>query len=149
MRSRPSLVPPFAIIVALALLMASCGPVPAPLTPDAKLAFHATRVVKALDVVRDAAIASNETTPPIISTNSTRTVVLWHRTVVQVIQAVPGGWKTTVKASIFVLTCDVRAYDPTPAYPTPPPCTSQLAPAEVVRLAPYVGLVLIVISEVL
>jgi len=133
------------ILVALALLLASCAKAPPALSPEAVIAFHATRVVKALDVMRDAAIAGNEMAPPAFSIDSTRTVVLWHKTAVQVIQAVPSGWKATVRASIFALTCDVRAFGVSPA----PPCTPQISPAEVLRLSPYIGLVLVVIAEVL
>lgn len=123
--------------------LAGCAPAPKPLSPQATAAFHATRVVQVLDVLRDAAIAANEQVPPVLTTASTRTVVLWHRTAVQTIHAVPSGWQATVKAGLWGLTCHPLAA------PTPPvPCEPQLAPAEVARLQPYVGLALVVIAEV-
>jgi len=140
-RQRPSLAPFIALLVALAFLALGCHDTPPDLTPDAQIAFQATRVVKVLDVVRDAAIAANDLTPPIITTADTRTVVLWHKTSVQVIQVTPGGWKPTVLASIYVLTCH-------PGAGTTQPCTPQLPPAAVARLYPYVGLALVVIAEV-
>jgi len=140
-RQRPSLAPFIALLVALAFLALGCHDTPPDLTPDAQIAFQATRVVKVLDVVRDAAIAANDLTPPIITTADTRTVVLWHKTSVQVIQVTPGGWKPTVLASIYVLTCH-------PVAGTAQPCTPQLPPAAVARLYPYVGLALVVIAEV-
>ena len=141
MRHRPSLTPLIALLVALAFLALGCHDTPPDLTPEAQIAFQATRVVKVLDVVRDAAIAANELTPPIIKTADTRTVVLWHQTAVKVIQATPGGWKPTVVASIYVLTCH-------PGAGTALPCTPQLPPEAVARIYPYVGLALVVIAEV-
>jgi hypothetical protein len=146
-RPRPDLTPFLALWVALAFLALSCTPVPTPLSPDARAAFHATRVVQVLDVVRDAAIAANEVVPPVLSTNATRQVVLWHKTAVQTIQAVPNGWQATVKAGIYTLTCDPYAIANPPPI-SPPPCQSPLAPAEVARLTPYVRLALVVIGEV-
>lgn len=122
------------------MALASCTKQPPDLSPDAVIAFQATRVVKVLDVVRDAAIAANELSPPALTTDTTRTVVLWHKTAIQVIQATPGGWKPTVKASIYALTCHPLAGSG--------PCTPQLPPDAVTRLYPYIGLALVVIAEV-
>ena len=123
------------------LTVSSCAPTPTPLSPEAKTAFYLTRVVKVLDVVRDAAIAGNDLVPPVISTDSTRKVVLWHKSAVQVIQSVPNGWKPTVRSTLYVLTCDPRAGTTTP-------CVPQLGPSEVEHLRPYIGLLLVVIEEV-
>jgi hypothetical protein len=135
------------IVIALAVLVVvlafGCTPAPKPLSPDAQIAFHATRVVAVLDVVRDAAIAAHEVTPPILTTNDTRAVVLWHKTAVQTIQVSPGGWRPTVKAGIYALTCHPLAA------PVPPtPCEPQLPPSALQRIYPYIGLALVVIDEV-
>lgn len=127
------------------LLLTGCAPTPKPLGPEATIAFHATRVVQILDVVRDAAIAANDMTPPLISTDSTRRVVLFHKSAVSIIQVAPTGWKPTVKAGLWELTCHPGAAPASPA----PPCVPQLAPAEVARLTPYVGLALVIIDEVI
>ena len=129
-------------------LSTGCNKTPPALSPEATAAFHATRVIKVLDVVRDAAIAANELIPPAIQTNDTRTVVLWHKTAVQTIAAVPGGWKPTVKAGIYALTCSSAAYVPGPGIPDPVACQPQIPAIANDRLKPYIGLVLIVIAEV-
>jgi len=128
------------ILFLVLIITVGCAPVPAPLSQDAVIAFHATRVVKVLDVIRDATIAANELVPPVISTNDTRTVVLWHKTSIQVIQNVPNGWKPTVKASLYALTCHPLAGSGN--------CTPQLPQTAVVRLYPYIGLAIVVINEV-
>lgn len=134
----------FAVLAMAAVWLSGCTKAPPTLSPDAKAAFHATRVVQVLDVLRDAAIAANEVVPPLLTTNATRTVVLWHRTAILTVQAVPSGWQATVKAGLFTLTCHPLA---APSQP-PPPCTPQLSPSEVAHLTPYVGLALVVINEV-
>lgn len=134
----------FAVLAMLAVWMSGCTPAPKPLSPEAVVAFHATRVVQVLDVLRDAAIAANEVTPPLMTTEATRKVVLYHRSAVQTIRVSPSGWRPTVKAGLFELTCHPLA---APFQP-PPPCTPQLSPADVTRLTPYVGLALVVIEEI-
>jgi hypothetical protein len=137
------------LILSLVVPLSGCTKQPPALDPDAVIAFHATRVIKVLDVVRDAAIAANELVPPAIQTNDTRTVVLWHRTMVQTIAAAPGGWKPTVKAGIYALTCNPAAYVAAPGIPDPAACQPQIPAAANDRLKPYIGLALVVIAEVL
>jgi hypothetical protein len=137
------------LVAAMLLPLSGCDKQPPDLTPEAKIAFQATRVVKVLDVVRDAAIAANDLVPPVISTNDTRTVVLWHKVAVQTIAATPGGWKPTVKASIYALSCHPQAYVPGPGIPLPDACVPQIPAEANMRLRPYIGLALVVIAEVL
>ena len=137
------------LLCGAAVVSTGCVKTPPALTPDAAVAYQATRVVKVLDVVRDAAIAANELSPPAISTNDTRTVVLWHKTAVQTIAATPEGWKPTVKTSIYLLTCAADAYVAAPGVPPPSQCQPQIPAAAVIRLMPYVTLVLVIIAEVL
>lgn len=134
-------------LVLLVVWVAGCRPAPPTLSPEGKAAFHATRVIQVLDVFRDAAIAANSVTPPIVTTASTREVVLWHKTALKTIAAVPTGWQATVKAGLFELTCHPMAA-PLPPPAPPPPCTPRLKPGEVEKLIPYVGLALVVINEV-
>ena len=129
--------------MALGLYVVGCAKTPPALTPDAQIAFQATRVVKALDVVRDAAIAANDMAPPKLTTNDTREVVQWHKTVVQVIQVTPNGWKPVVKMSLYVATCDPRLA------PKPESCVPQLPKAALAQLQPYMGLVVLVLMEVM
>jgi len=126
------------LVIAISSL--GCAPTPTPLTPDATAAFYSTRVVKVLDVLRDAAIAGNELVPQKLTTDSTRQVVIWHKTAVKAIEGVPNGWQSAVKASLYALTCDPRAGSGT--------CTSPLKPAEVQWLTPYVGLAVVILAEV-
>jgi hypothetical protein len=132
------------LIVVLLVGTVGCAKPPVGLSPDAAIAFQASRVVKALDVVRDAAIAAHDMTPPKLTTNDTREVVQWHKTVVQVIQVTPAGWKPVVKTSLYVATCDARLA-PVPA----PSCVPQLPKAALAQLQPYMGVVVLVLLEVM
>jgi hypothetical protein len=87
------------IVLALALACA-CAKAPPDLSPAGTAAFHATRVVKALDQFRDIATAANAETPPLISTVTTRQIVLYHRSAVTTIGATPSGWVATVQAGL-------------------------------------------------
>ncbi len=86
-------------LLALTLIL-GCTKAPPNLTPEATAAFHATRVVKALDLVMDTAIAAEAQTPKVLSTANTRRVVEWHNAAVRSIHAVPDGWKPTVLESM-------------------------------------------------
>jgi hypothetical protein len=108
------------LIIAL-LLASGCAHVPPSLSPAGQAAFQATRVVKALDVLQDFAIAAEAQTPKLISTNDTRKVVNFVGSAVKTIDAVPGGWRPTVAAELVQLERDL------------PPTTWK-------RLAPYVQL---------
>jgi hypothetical protein len=135
---------PLLLSVLLLVNVSGCTKQPPDLDPDAVIAFHATRVVKVLNVLRDASIAANEMVPPALEVEETRKVVLWHKSAVQVIPSAPAGWQATVKATLFMLTCHPLA---APTQP-PPPCTAQLAPSAVTHLYPYIGLAVVVINEV-
>jgi hypothetical protein len=115
-----------AITVAAAL---SCAKAPPTLSPAGAAAFQATRVVKALDVLRDFAVEAEAQQPPLISTETTRAVVLYHRSALRTIGAVPGGWKDVVKVGLEELRVKFSA-------------------EEKVRFQPYVTLVLTLIEEV-
>lgn len=136
-------------VLVILMLAPACAKTPPALSPEAAVAFQATRVVRVLDVVRDAAIAANELSPPAISTADTRKVVLWHKTTVQVISVAPGGWKPTVKTNIYLLTCHPAAYIPSPQIPEPASCVPQIPADANARLKPYIDLALVVIAEVL
>lgn len=107
----------------------SCAKAPPNLTPAASMAFRATQVVRALDVLRDVAIDANAQKPPLLSEEVTRKVVLYHQSTVKVIQATPAGWPAMTKAGLDAL-------------------LSGLAPPERALLAPYAGLINTIIQEV-
>ncbi len=86
------------LLVALAL--AGCAPAPPNLTPTATAAFYKTRVIKALDVVRDTAIDAAATTPPLMTQASANTVVKIHRSALRTIQASAAGWPAAVQTAL-------------------------------------------------
>ena len=119
----------FACVLALLGSPGGCTHAPPTLSPAGTAAFHATRVVKALDVLQDFAIAAEAQNPKLISTANTRKVIDVVAASVRTIQAAPGGWKPTVLAALAQLERDVF-------------------PAEWARVLPYVSLVRSVIEVV-
>ena len=111
-----------AVVLALVLAAPSCAKAPPTLSPTGAATFQATRVVKALDVLQDFAIAAEAQTPKLLTTAHTRTVIDFVAVSVKAIGAVPGGWKPTVVAALAQLQKDVL-------------------PDEWARLLPYIGLV--------
>lgn len=110
-------------------LLGGCAKAPPDLTPDASAAFKGTQAVRALDLIRDTAIAANEQVPPLMSTDDTRKVVRYHQSAVKVIQAAPSGWKSTVEAGLDEL-------------------LKNLSPPDRSRLGPYVTLLKSILQEV-
>ena len=106
----------------------SCTHAPPTLSPAGAAAFQATRVVKALDVLRDFAIDAEAQTPKMLSTANARTIVTFHESAIKTIAAVPGGWKPTVTAGLEQLQHDLPA-------------------ADWQRVAPYVNLVRVLIAS--
>jgi len=81
--------------------IAACSSnVPPNLSPQAKIAYVNTQVIKSLDLLRDITISANEQTPPLVSTEDTRKVVLYHQSAIKTIMAMPAGWKTTVTTGL-------------------------------------------------
>ena len=119
-------------LIGLAVVVSyACGAshVPPNLSPESLAKWQATRAVKALDVVRDVAIAGNAIQPPIISTDDTRIVVEFHQSAVTVIAQTPQGWRPAVKASLSE-------------------ALKHVSPDTAATLKPYVGLVSVIIDEV-
>jgi len=73
---------------------------PLNLSPQAREAWYATRVIQALDVLRDTAIDANAQTPPLVSTLTTKKIVTYHKSAITFIHEIPGGWKASVVAGI-------------------------------------------------
>ena len=121
----------FSTLIAALLVMATvgCAKAPPSLSPAGTAAFHATRIVRALDLFRDAAISANDQSPPLISTNTTRQIVLYHRSAVTTIGAAPSGWAPVVQTGLAELVKNLPAH-------------------ERQQLAPYVVLVQTLIAEV-
>lgn len=118
-----------AVVFFLAACASQCAKTPPTLSPKGAAAFHATRVVKALDVVRDTAIDANAQQPPLISEDTARKVVTWHRAAVLTIGASPQGWAPTVTTGLDQL-------------------LASLPPSDRAQLGPYLSAAKLLIVEV-
>lgn len=121
-------------IGALSLPACSGNPPPATdptvnLSASGRAAYQATRVVKALDVLRDIAVSAEEQNPKLMSTASTRKVVLYHQAIVKTIRAVPDGWLAVAMEGLDNLRKEIPA-------------------DEWKQIDPYVRLVLAIYQEV-
>lgn len=116
------------LLVALALAI-GCTHAPPTLSPQGVQAFNNTRVIKGLDLIRDVAVDANAQTPPIVSTDTTRKIVTYHRSALLVIHDIPNGWKATVLTGLDETVRGLPAKE------------SQL-------VAPYVALLKTLIAEV-
>lgn len=114
-------------LLLIAFLFTSCASAPTSLTPAGIEAFNKTRVIKGLDVLRDTAIEANKTVPPLISTDTTRKVVTYHRSTLIVINT--SGVKAITLTSLDELIKD-------------------LPKSEADLLAPYIALTKVIINEV-
>jgi len=88
-------------LLIIALLVGSFGctkDIPPNLTPASVAAFQGTKVILALDVVRDAAIALADAN--VITRPESVKVVTFHKTAITVIHSTPNGWKPTVLAAL-------------------------------------------------
>lgn len=117
------------VVMLTAVALFGCSHAPPTLSPAGVAAFQATRVVKALDVLRDFAIDAEAQNPKVLSTANTRLVVTFHESAIKTIAAVPGGWKPTVTAGLDQLQHD-------------------LSGADWKRVAPYVNLVKALIAGI-
>ncbi len=117
-----------AVLLVLALCVGCAHPAPS-LSPKGVAAFQATRIVKGLDLLRDAAIDANAQTPPVLTTEDTRRVVTYHKLALQVIDQLPSGWIAMITTGMDSLAADL-----------PPPSRQ--------RLAPYFSLVKTLLAEV-
>jgi hypothetical protein len=118
-----------AIVVLVLVAAAGCHHTPPTLSPQAALDFNRTRVIGALDIIRDTAIAGSAAVPPVISDATTRRVVQGHRSALKVMDAASTGWQLVVATSLDELLVN-------------------LPPNERVVLAPYVALGKTVLNEV-
>jgi hypothetical protein len=73
-------------------------PVTANLSPTGLAEYNQTRVIKVLDVIRDAAIDGEKF--GVFSHTDTVNVVTYHKSAVQVIAAGASGWKAAVQTGL-------------------------------------------------
>lgn len=70
------------------------------LSPRGTQAFYNTKVIKALDVMRDVVVLAAEQNPPLIQNNDMRTLVMWHQSAIMIIKTTSAGWQAVVKTSM-------------------------------------------------
>ena len=117
----------FVASLGLVASVESCTHPPPSLSAAGQLDFNKTRVLKALDLVRDTAIDAEAA--HLIPTDDTRQIVTWHKSAVSVVDVAGTGWKVTVTTTI----------DQT---------VSHLSSTAQTKLAPYVALLKALIGEV-
>lgn len=115
------------LLVVLAILSSACPKAPPNTSPTAKREFYATRVIKVLDIVRDFVVDGEAA--GVVSTDDARTVVLWHKSAVQVAQVGGTNWQTLVSTTL----------DAT---------VQNLKPKTKADVAPYVVLIKAILAEV-
>lgn len=88
-------------LVALLSLAPGCATsAPPNLSPQAQAAWRGTRIIHALDMVRDIAIDANAQSPPLLNEATTRQVVLVHQTLITIIHSQSAGWREMVLAGL-------------------------------------------------
>lgn len=95
--------------VALCIGLLACHPPPPQLSPHAQTVWKLHEVQKDLDLIRDVAIDANATTPPVLTTDATRTIVTWHKNAITVMHGAAQGWQATVLASLDALATTLPA----------------------------------------
>lgn len=108
-----------------------CTHPPPTLSPVAQTAFTNTRVIKALDLLRDTAIAANAQNPPVLSTATTRKIVTAHEATLKIINAAGSGWQAAVRTVLDELVKD-----------------QALLPAELAVITPYVSMIKTLIAGI-
>lgn len=129
----------FVLLLALVFTFgaASCAKAPVGLSPSGTAAFHARKVVRALDVLRDFAVDAEAQNPKVLSTQTTRIIVLAHREALRAIEAAPGGWRPVVEKVLETLSCSGG-----------PSCASPIPEGDRQKILPYLALTRAVIQEV-
>ena len=97
------------------------------LSPTGLDEYNKTRAIKALDIIRDAAIDGEKV--GVFAHADTVNVVTYHKSIVQVITASGAGWKATVQTALNEM-------------------VKHLTPAGQAKVAPYVPLVTAILQEV-
>lgn len=102
---------------------------PPNLSPAGVVAWQGTKVIKALDVIRDIAVDAEATTPPLLAHATMLKVVAWHKAAITTAHAASEGWVGTIKTSL---------------------ATTQalLSPPERQQLGPYFALAETLLNEV-
>lgn len=114
-------------LLLISISFAACASAPTGLSPKGVEAFNKTQIIKSLDTLRDIAIDGEKTEPKLISTDTTRKIVLYHRSALLIIDAQGAKAITLVSLDEVV---------------------KNLPEKEKNTLGPYIDLVKIVIKQV-
>jgi hypothetical protein len=117
----------FVASLGLVASVESCTHPPPSLSAAGQLDYNKTRVLKALDLVRDTAIDAEAA--HLIATEDTRQIVLWHKSAVSVVEVAGTGWKATVTTTLDQV-------------------LSHLSTAAQTKLGPYVALLKALIGDI-
>jgi hypothetical protein len=118
------------LVLCLVLFTPACAQnAPPNLSPAGVVAWQGTKVIKALDVIRDIAVDAEATAPPLLSHATMLKIVAWHKAAITTAHAAPAGWSDVIKASLRS-TLDL------------------LTPAERQQLSPYFALAETLLNEV-
>jgi len=99
------------IVASIVAAGIGCAKAPPNLTPAAQTAFKQTQIIKALDMIRDTAIAANATVPPLLNVKTTGTVVTWHWATIVVVHSAAQGWQAAALKSLDELGTNLAATD--------------------------------------
>ena len=99
------------LVLCVLFTLSGCASAPPQLSPEAQIKWQGTQVIKALDTVRDMAIAANETVPPLLSTATTRKIVVYHDSALDIVHAAPSGWLRIVEVGLEELLQDLPERD--------------------------------------
>ncbi len=118
------------LVLVVMLFSGACAPPPT-LTPPGRVAFQVTRVVKALDTLRDIALNANAQIPPLVSDVTAGRIVRYHQATLTTLQTQvdQDNWKATASSGLKAV-------------------VATFTPDEQHTLQPYVTLVQVVLQEV-
>lgn len=106
--SNVSRLPVWLLVAVVAGIASGCvATMRAGYSAEANAAFRNTRVIKGLDLLRDTAIDAHAENPPLLSTETTRRVVMFHQSTLRIIQASDDGWLETAKQGLRELADNV------------------------------------------
>ncbi len=119
------------LMLVVLLFSGACAPPPPTLTPPGRVAFQVTRVVKALDTLRDIALNANAQIPPLVSDVTAGKIVRYHQATLTTLQTQvdQNNWKATASSGLKAI-------------------TATFSVDEQHTLQPYVTLVQVVLQEV-
>jgi hypothetical protein len=125
-----------ALLLAVTLVaMPACGQTTSPppnlsmLSTEGRIAYEATRVIVALDVIRDIAVDASNTAPPLLPHATMLRIVAWHKAAITTAHESATGWRAAIRSTMQA-------------------AQAALTPAEHAQLDPYFTLAQTLLTEV-